>query len=115
MRIEQHFCDVHAGKETFHAHRLVHTHRLVHAHRLVLAANSPYFAALFTGGMKESSEDVVQIFGVEAGTFQLLLDFNGTGLVGIAVNNDQELIAAADMLQWTEVVHLCCDFSERTN
>jgi actin-binding protein IPP len=71
MRNGQHFCDVQlqVGKETFNVHRLV------------LAASSPYFAALFTGGMKESSKDVVQILGVESGTFQLLLDFIYTGML----------------------------------
>ena len=100
MRSGQHFCDVQlqVGKETFQVHRLV------------LAASSPYFAALFTGGMKESSKDVVQILGVEAGIFQLLLYFIYTGVVNIAVTNVQELIVAADMLQLTEVVNLCCDF-----
>ncbi|KFO20880.1 Actin-binding protein IPP [Fukomys damarensis] len=70
MRNGQHFCDVQlqVGKETFNVHRLV------------LAASSPYFAALFTGGMKESSKDVVQILGIEAGIFQLLLDFIYTGI-----------------------------------
>nr|XP_044626622.1 actin-binding protein IPP isoform X3 [Equus asinus] len=100
MRNEQHFCDVHlqVGKETFQVHRLV------------LAASSPYFAALFTGGMKESSKDVVQILGIEAGIFRILLDFIYTGIVNVGVNNVQELIVAADMLQLTEVVNLCCEF-----
>ncbi|XP_036895389.1 actin-binding protein IPP isoform X2 [Sturnira hondurensis] len=100
MRNGQHFCDVQlqVGKETFQVHRLV------------LAASSPYFAALFTGGMKESSKDVVQILGIEAGIFQILLDFIYTGIVNISVNNVQELIVAADMLQLTEVVNLCCEF-----
>ena len=71
MRNGQHFCDVQlqVGKETFNVHRLV------------LAASSPYFAALFTGGMKESSKDVVQILGIEAGIFQVLLDFIYTGML----------------------------------
>ncbi|XP_024601943.1 actin-binding protein IPP isoform X2 [Neophocaena asiaeorientalis asiaeorientalis] len=100
MRNGQHFCDVQlqVGKETFKVHRLV------------LAASSPYFAALFAGGMKESSKDVVQILGIEAGIFQILLDFIYTGIVNIGVNNVQELIVAADMLQLTEVVNLCCEF-----
>ncbi|XP_045401488.1 actin-binding protein IPP isoform X3 [Lemur catta] len=100
MRNGQHFCDVQlqVGKETFKVHRLV------------LAASSPYFAALFTGGMKESSKDVVQILGIEPGIFQILLDFIYTGVVNIGVNNVQELIVAADMLQLTEVVTLCCEF-----
>ncbi|XP_075411677.1 actin-binding protein IPP isoform X2 [Tenrec ecaudatus] len=100
MRSGQHFCDVQlqVGKETFKVHRLV------------LAASSPYFAALFTGGMKESSKDVVQILGIEARIFRVLLDFIYTGIVNIGVNNVQELIVAADMLQLTEVVNLCCEF-----
>nr|XP_045007159.1 actin-binding protein IPP isoform X1 [Jaculus jaculus] len=100
MRNEQHFCDVQlqVGKETFQVHRLV------------LAASSPYFTALFTGGMKESSKDVVQILGVDGGVFRLLLDFIYTGIVNISVNNVQELIVAADMLQLTDVVNLCCEF-----
>ncbi|XP_066125435.1 actin-binding protein IPP isoform X2 [Saccopteryx bilineata] len=100
MRNGQHFCDVQlqVGKETFKVHRLV------------LAASSPYFAALFTAGMKESSKDVVQILGIEAEIFRILLDFIYTGIVNIAVNNVQELIVAADMLQLTEVVNLCCEF-----
>ncbi|XP_019486479.1 PREDICTED: actin-binding protein IPP [Hipposideros armiger] len=103
MRNGQHFCDVQlqVGKETFKVHRLV------------LAASSPYFAALFTGGMKESSKDVVQILGIEAGIFQILIDFIYTGIVNIGVNNVQELIVAADMLQLTEVVNLCCEFLKR--
>ena len=32
------------------------------------------------------------------------------GTVNIGVNNVQELIVAADMLQLTEVVNLCCEF-----
>ncbi|XP_062961517.1 actin-binding protein IPP isoform X4 [Cynocephalus volans] len=100
MRNGQHFCDVQlqVGKETFKVHRLV------------LAASSPYFAALFTGGMKESSKDIVQILGIEAEIFQILLDFIYTGVVNISVNNVQELIVAADMLQMTEVVILSCEF-----
>ncbi|XP_069934671.1 actin-binding protein IPP isoform X3 [Oryctolagus cuniculus] len=100
MRNGQHFCDVQlqVGQETFKVHRLV------------LAASSPYFAALFTGGMKESSKDVVEILGIEAGIFRILLDFIYTGIVNIGVNNVQELIVAADMLQLTEVVNLCCGF-----
>lgn len=70
MRNRQNFCDVQlqVGQETFKVHRLV------------LAASSPYFAALFTGGMKESSKDVVEILGIEARIFQILLDFIYTGM-----------------------------------
>ncbi|XP_019356931.1 PREDICTED: actin-binding protein IPP [Gavialis gangeticus] len=100
MRRTQDLCDV----------QLLVGNKAFGVHRLVLAAGSPYFAALFTGGMKEASKEVVQIRGIEAGAFQLLLDFIYTGIVNINENNVQELIIAADMLQLTEVVDLCCEF-----
>lgn len=80
MRNGQHFCDVQlqVGKETFKVHRLV------------LAASSPYFAALFTGGMKESSKDVVQILGIEAAIFRILLDFIYTGMLSKPVVLSEE-------------------------
>ncbi|XP_042318764.1 actin-binding protein IPP isoform X2 [Sceloporus undulatus] len=100
MRCGHHFCDVQlqVGEEVFKVHRLV------------LAASSPYFAALFAGGMREASKDTVQIMGVNADIFQILLDFIYTGIVSIGENNVQELIVAADMFQLTEVVDLCCEF-----
>ncbi|NXT85813.1 IPP protein, partial [Zapornia atra] len=100
LRAGQNFCDVRleVGSEAFAVHRLV------------LAASSPYFAALFAGGMKESGRDVVRIAGVEADTFHTLLDFIYTGVLSIGEHNVQELIVAADMLQLTEVVELCCEF-----
>lgn len=69
LRAGQSFCDVRleVGPEAFAVHRLV------------LAASSPYFAALFAGGMKESGRDVVRIAGIEADTFHTLLDFIYTG------------------------------------
>uniref|UniRef100_A0A8B9TSH2 Actin-binding protein IPP n=1 Tax=Anas platyrhynchos TaxID=8839 RepID=A0A8B9TSH2_ANAPL len=100
LRAGQSFCDVRleVGPEAFAVHRLV------------LAASSPYFAALLAGGMKESGRDVVRIAGVEADIFGTLLDFIYTGVVSIGEHNVQELIVAADMLQLSEVVELCCEF-----
>ncbi|XP_056389059.1 actin-binding protein IPP isoform X2 [Hyla sarda] len=100
MRTRLEFCDlhIHIGPAVFGAHKLL------------LAASSPYFAALLSGGLKESSCDVVRIQGVEAAIFQLLLDFIYSGSVLISPENVQELMTAADMLQLNQVVALCCDF-----
>ncbi|XP_006634958.1 actin-binding protein IPP [Lepisosteus oculatus] len=100
MRLRKDFCDV----------QLQVGGRGFSVHRLVLAASSPYFSALFAGGMREANRDFVQILGVEADAFEILLEFIYTGMINVNVDNVQELIVAADMLQLSEVVSICCEF-----
>lgn len=70
MRLRADFCDVKLKVGT----------RVFRVHRLVLAASSPYFSALFSGGMSEADKEEVQILGVETEVFEVLLDFIYTGL-----------------------------------
>lgn len=125
MRLRADFCDV----------GLKVGGRVFKVHRLVLAASSPYFSALFSGGMSEADKEEVQILGVETEVFEVLLDFiytgsRGTimscvilhhflnrnvnpllsGVISVTVENVQELIVAADMLQLNEVVSVCGEF-----
>ncbi|KPP57969.1 actin-binding protein IPP-like [Scleropages formosus] len=100
MRARADFCDVHVRVGC----------RRFAVHRLVLAASSPYFAALFAGGMSEVNKEEVHILGLEADVFEILLDFIYTGEVNVTVENVQELMVAADMLQLSEVVTICCEF-----
>lgn len=69
MRLCSDFCDV----------RLKVGSGVFRVHRLVLAASSPYFSALFSGGMSEVDQEEVQILGVETQVFEVLLDFIYTG------------------------------------
>lgn len=69
MRLRTDFCDV----------GLKVGGRIFRVHRLVLAASSPFFSALFSGGMSETDQEEVEIFGVETGIFEVLLDFIYTG------------------------------------
>lgn len=69
MRLHSDFCDV----------RLKVGSGVFRVHRLVLAASSPYFSALFSGGMSEVDQEEVQILGVETQVFEVLLDFIYTG------------------------------------
>lgn len=120
MRLRSDFCDV----------RLKVGGRVFGVHRLVLAASSPYFSALFSGGMSEVDQEEVQILGVDTRVFEMLLDFIYTGrprpaplvllglvdglvpsgAISVSVDNVQELMVAADMLQLQEVVAVCGEF-----
>uniref|UniRef100_A0AAY5F4D7 BTB domain-containing protein n=1 Tax=Electrophorus electricus TaxID=8005 RepID=A0AAY5F4D7_ELEEL len=100
MRLRSDFCDV----------RLLVGGRAFQVHRLVLAASGPYFAALFSGAMSEAHEEEVHLAGVEAEVFEVLLEFIYTGSIDVNVENVQELMVAADMLQLSEVVAICGEF-----
>ncbi|XP_030630653.1 actin-binding protein IPP [Chanos chanos] len=100
MRLRADFCDV----------RLLVGGRVFNVHRLVLAASGPYFAALFSGAMSEAREEEVRIAGVEADIFEMLLEFIYTGTIDVTVDNVQEVMVAADMLQLSEVVSICGEF-----
>ena len=49
------------------------------AHRNVLAAASDYFNAMFLGGLSEVDKDRVEIHGISADVFKILLEFIYTG------------------------------------
>jgi len=54
------------------------------AHRVVLAARSEYFRALLFGGMKESSQEVVELKDTNLPAFQHLLRYIYTGSITLA-------------------------------
>lgn len=70
-----------------------------HAHRVVLAAASPYFKAMFTGGLKESEMNRVKLQGVSATAMSRLINFMYTGMIRVTENTVCQLLPAATMLQ----------------
>lgn len=100
LRTSGRFCDV----------EIIVGTRIFQAHRAVLAASSPYFQAMFAGGLCEKDQESVKLHGLSPNVFEILLNFIYSGDVHINQNNVEELFIAADMLGLEEVLAGCTEF-----
>ncbi|XP_066497053.1 kelch repeat and BTB domain-containing protein 7 [Hoplias malabaricus] len=89
------------------------TGKLFHCNRNILAAASPYFKSMFTGGLYESTQSKITIHDVDADSMAVIIDYCYTGKVTITEGNVQRLYAAANMLQLEYIRHACADFMTR--
>lgn len=89
MRSHQMLTDVivEVGDETFHAHKVI------------LAAASPYFKAMFTGGLREADMNRVKLQGLSPTAMARLIHFMYTGRIRVTENTVCQLLPAATMLQ----------------
>ncbi|KQS38894.1 kelch-like ECH-associated protein 1 isoform X1 [Drosophila erecta] len=83
------------------------------AHKVVLSAASPYFKAMFTGGLKESEMSRVQLQGVCPTAMSRILYFMYTGQIRVTEVTVCQLLPAATMFQVPNVIDACCAFLER--
>lgn len=81
--------------------------------RNVLAAASPYFRSMFTGGLFESKQQSVTIHDVDSDSMALIIDYCYTGRVTVCEASVQKLYVAANMLQLDYVRQACAAFMAR--
>ncbi|XP_014663721.1 PREDICTED: kelch-like protein 28 [Priapulus caudatus] len=80
------------------------------AHKVVLASCSPYFAAMFTGGLAERHQAEVEFPGVEPLAMAGLVEFAYTGEPLISQANVQSLLPVANLLQLGTLKEACCRY-----
>ena len=82
------------------------------AHRIVLAASSDNFYAMFTNGMKESNQEMIELKdeSITSNALKIILDSIYTGDLHVTEENVFDVLAAAFHLQVTSVVQQCSDF-----
>ena len=76
---------------------------LISNFQVILAACSPYFRAMFTGAMSESSQTEVTIRDVDETAMDILIDFCYTSHIVVEESNVQTLLPAACLLQLAEI------------
>jgi hypothetical protein len=82
----------------------------IRAHRVILAANSPYFEAMFTGPLLESQQRRILLPNVSENAAKSLVEFMYTSQITITEDSVGDLLTLAAMWQIDPVVSACGEF-----
>ncbi|XP_039621717.1 kelch-like protein 4 isoform X2 [Polypterus senegalus] len=83
------------------------------AHRLVLSAVSDYFAAMFINDVREAKQDEIKMEGVDPDALKALVHYAYTGVLELKEDTIESLLAAACLLQLSQVIQVCCNFLKK--
>lgn len=87
--------------------------RQLTTHRCILAANSQFFYTMFSSGMKESNQKVLNLQSVSFQSMSLLLDYFYSREIVINDENVLELLNASSFLLVTPVKNACIEVLSR--
>jgi len=80
------------------------------AHKVVLAAVVPYFKAMFTSDMQESSQKEVSLKGVDEVGLKAVISYIYSGKVEITESSVQGILSTASFLGLQDIVESCAMF-----
>ncbi|XP_034829155.1 kelch-like protein 5 [Maniola hyperantus] len=83
------------------------------AHKVVLASCSEYFAAMFTGSLREAQSSEITLERVDSQTLRSLVHYCYTGIIELSEETVEILLSTASLLQLHSVTKACCDFLEK--
>ncbi|XP_060786180.1 kelch-like protein 23 isoform X1 [Neoarius graeffei] len=89
------------------------TGQMFHCHKALLSARSAYFKVMFTSDMKERSNVIINLPGIDGEILSALVNYVYTSKVSITQANVQSLLEAADLLQFGTVKTACEEFLMR--
>ena len=82
----------------------------ISAHRLVLAAFSDYFSAMFTSDLCENGQGVIHLTDMDPNAVEAVVQYAYTSHIEIRVDNVENLLSVACILQIEEVKEACSEF-----